>query len=222
MEGKVDEESIWRLVVAIPSSSAGIYGSWSQARLLARLAFSLLETHLVDTPDSFDSIIWQVDILDQQPMILVEGHAVRSIVSFKVNSRYSYDFKPWEPQNKTTLAPPFSPIYRQDTIQGRLNTESFVSITTNTTTSYTSSAATISSFELQGPTGANVYAVSEELKGQSLAVTTSGSNPVISLSNLNSIWTTLNSGQFLTIYITGWNSSNSNMYTFTLKLIKGA
>ena len=217
-----DSMLYWRMVVVIPDASGGVQACNSIARLACLLAFDTLERHLVDPPDDVSGICWRCNILDSQPMLLHNGHGAKYVVTFTTDIRSDYGYEPWEAKVSQSLYTPLSPFYVSSTISLRVATEPFIDVSTNATYTYDTSVATLTTLTLAGPFQTNAYVVSGTTgtEGSILAVSATGDNCTVSLALLAPTWLTLNSGQFVTLYITGWNPNTSSMYTLTLRIRK--
>jgi hypothetical protein len=223
MQQRRDSMLYWRMVCVIPDASGGVQACNAIARLACLLAFDTLERHAVDPPDDVSGICWRVNILDSQPMLLHNGHGAKYVCTFTTDIRSDYGYEPWESRvSAESLYTPLSPFYVSSTISLRVATDPFIDVSTNTRYTYDFSGATLTTLTLAGPFQTNAYVVSGTTgtEGQILAVSATGDNTTVSLAILAPTWLTLNSGQFVTLYITGWNPNTSSMYTLTLRIRK--
>jgi hypothetical protein len=220
-----DEQSIYRLMVYIPDAETGINNTWDQARIICRIAANLIETYAVDAADDNTGSCFRIDILDQQPSVLQKGHGTMCVISFRADLRNSYFYDPWISDVLTNIAPSWASYLKQDSITYSFEDDIEITASTNAPIVITTSLSDITLTPIKIYNNVDwSYSILQET-GKEVGFTTAtppapsdGLN--LNLGGVQDTWNTLNSGQYVTIYCSLWDTPTNRMWFFEIRLTK--
>lgn len=217
---KREEEAYYRLMVLIPDSDVGIPGSLDQASILARIALDLIEAYCVDSADDPNGTCFKIDLVNSQAPLLSKGHGVIYTLQFKAYMRSNYKFLPWEAENSQNYRPPYANYNRQTEITYSFEDDVETTVETNSILTIETSLSSILITPIKiYENNITIYAVSADTRLE-LATSSIGGVTNIAIGSLQTIWDSLNSGEYITVLVTCWRNSDNYMWFIPIRIKK--